>query len=220
MKLKTIILPALLSFIFISDASCAKKKKPSGPSQKELNEVTLTLARYSNNPEGLPTLHYAVLKNDRKAISLFLKYGADPLSVCRSHYSCLYYAIKSGSLSLIKKFIALGNSHLDVRNMPDNDGYDASTMSLKLGQYEAAKYFILNFPPLHPKRLLQQGRLLLKTNACGFTLQQRKELMKFMTNDIPQEIVSQSASWLLQELLRDSPKEHEMAEFLRSLGAK
>ena len=47
-------------------------------SQKELNELTLVLTKYGNNPEGVPPLHYAILKKDTKAIDLLLKHGADP----------------------------------------------------------------------------------------------------------------------------------------------
>ncbi len=90
-------------------------------SQKELNELTLVLTKYGNNPEGVPPLHYAILKKDTKAIDLLLKHGADPHTGDHETLTCLYYAIKADSVSLIKKFIALvefpegtKNNHLAI----------------------------------------------------------------------------------------------------------
>ncbi len=196
-----------------------KQEIQSSNTERELNELTLILAKYSNNPEGAPPLHYAVLKNDGRAISLLLKHGVDPLSVCSKNNSCLYYAIRSGSLSLVKKFITLGNNPIDLCNRNAHHGYDATTMSLKLGQYEAAKYFIRTLEPT-AKRLMFQGSLLIQPNACGFTLEQRKELIGLMATYIitSSETIASSALYLLEKLQNETRCEHDMAEFLKALS--
>lgn len=223
MKLKTIILAALLSFIFISDASCANKKKPAKhPTQKELNELTLLLTSYSNNSEGVPPLHYAILKKDTKAINLLLKHGADPKSLDCNRWSCLYYAIKSGSIPLIKKFITLGNSVMDLHNKEIPGNTDAFCVALTLNQYEAAKDFIVS--GLIPSDSLQKSFIYLVHPARAYQVlptDQKKYLLKLMVEhgaDINAKTCSDYTP--LGYLTSADPNNTEMADFLRSLGAK
>lgn len=224
MKLKAIILVLLLSFVFIGDASGAKKKKPSGPSQKELNELTLTMARYGNNPEGVPPLHYAILKKDMKAINLLLKHGADPLSADSSKRSCLYHAIVAGSIPLINKFIALGNSVIDMSNRKKHSNFDALQTALVTNQYEAAKYFIIS--GLLPSDIIEQSFLFLVHPSeayKGISPDQKKTLIKLLVQHgayINCRTHRTSDKTPLQYLIMADPTNTEMAEFLRSLGAE
>lgn len=226
MKYQKPILIAIFSFLLISEASCATKKAATCPSQKELNELTLILTKYGNNSEGVPPLHYAILKKDMKAVDLLLKHGADPLARYTSK-SCLYYAIMAGSMPLIDKFIALENSVIDMANREKHEkhhSFDALYAALVTNQYEAAKYFIIS--GLLPSDIIEQSFLFLihpSEEYKGISLYQKKTLLKLMIEhgaDINIKTCRTSDKTPLEYLIMSDPSNTEMADFLRSLGAE
>jgi ankyrin repeat protein len=220
MKTKSLLFLFLLSFVFISQAECKNKKSAKCVTQKEINELTLILTRYGNNTEGLPPLHYAVLKKDTKAINLLIKHGADPKAQAHNKYSCLYYAVKAGSIPLIKKFIDLGNSPFSSSNHPTAFGENALYISILYAQYEAAKYIITN--GLHTPQILENDCFFLIAYKTGnFSDEQRKDLVKLMVQhglDLNSKEIRGRTQ--LQEFSPKHPKDTEMADFLRSLGAE
>lgn len=70
--------------------------------KNELEQLTVIMAKYGNNPIELSALNYAVLQGDGEAFDLLIKYGATPGS------KTLYYAIKTGHLDLFKKIADMG----------------------------------------------------------------------------------------------------------------
>ncbi|MBS0655855.1 MAG: ankyrin repeat domain-containing protein, partial [Verrucomicrobia bacterium] len=88
------------------------------PALNESELLTDILIKYGNNPEGIPAIHYAILKNDTQAVDLLLKHGASPFTKDSHKHDCLYYSILAGSLDLVKKFIELGANPDDHSNTP------------------------------------------------------------------------------------------------------
>lgn len=224
MKYQKLILIAIFSVVLISEASCATKKAAKCPSQKELNELTLLLTKYGNNPEGASPLQYAILKKDMKAVGLLLKHGASPLSKDCSNRSCLYYAIRAGNIQLIKQFITLGNSVIDMGNREKHHNFDALGTALVTQQYEPAKYLIES--GLIPSDIVKKSFLYLVHPAPayqGLNAEQKKTLIRLMVShgaDINAVMRDNSNYTPLQYLISGDPSNTEMADFLRSLGAK
>ena len=87
------------------------RKLTHGENLEHANEcelLTQIQVRYGNNPEGIGSLHYAILQKDVLAVELLLKYGASPYSVDYQGNTCLDYALHADCPELIKKFSALG----------------------------------------------------------------------------------------------------------------
>ncbi len=74
-------------------------------------EITKILIKYSNNPDGLPPLLYAIKRNDFTAVKIMLKYGADPhtRALCSIYwgqpgtpmeYACAYSTVEMVSIFL------------------------------------------------------------------------------------------------------------------------
>ncbi|MCE5293003.1 MAG: ankyrin repeat domain-containing protein [Chlamydiales bacterium] len=74
----------------------------------ECDLLTQIQVRYGNNPEGIGSLHYAILQKDILAVDLLLYYGASPYTVDYQGNTCLDYALQADCPELIKKFLALG----------------------------------------------------------------------------------------------------------------
>ena len=105
------------------------------PTESEL--LTDILIKYGNNPEGIPAIHYAILKNDIKAINLLLKHGASPSTKDSHNRNCLYYSIKIGSIELVKKFVESGaNPHEVISD------WCVLNLAISSHQNDIAKYLI------------------------------------------------------------------------------
>lgn len=106
--------------------------------QSEMDELSIILAKYGNNPEGLPSLHYAIRQRDYRAVDVLLKFGASPLTRDVNNYSCLYHSILADDVILLKKFIGLG---LNPNTLAT---HDLSYLSVAIMHHKnnAAKYLI------------------------------------------------------------------------------
>jgi len=153
-----------------------------------------------------------------KAIDLLLKFGADPSTGDSNLNTCLYYAIKSGSISLIQKFIALGNNPISLRN--NHQGANSLQVAIAFSQYDAAKYLITNVS-LNQQALKKGFIHCICKHISNFTFDQRKALIHLMIgygleiNNHPDE-----EKTFLQEMGGILVNFPEMRDFLTSLGAE
>lgn len=90
------------------DKNIAMKAKSPAAVLPEKQDLVDILTKYDHNPLGIPALQYAILENDHFAIDALLEHGASPHTLDAQGRNCLHYAVKSGSLDLVKKFISLG----------------------------------------------------------------------------------------------------------------
>lgn len=102
MKTKMIILLALALCNYLpADAYWESTASPMEP-KTELEQLTVIMAKYGNNPENLSVMNYAVLQQDEEAFDLLVKYGATPGT------RTLYCASKAGDFSMFKKIADMG----------------------------------------------------------------------------------------------------------------
>lgn len=104
MKSKTLTLLALTLCSYLPADNVQLPKEP----KNEFQQLAVITAKYGNNPEGIPALHYAILQNDEPAVDLLLRYGASPFTKDLHRKNCLHYAIKAGNLELVVKLVELG----------------------------------------------------------------------------------------------------------------
>jgi ankyrin repeat protein len=102
-------------------------------------ELIQILIKYGNNPDGIPALLYAIKLNDENAVQILLENGASPYTKDHLHRNCLYFAVKSGNLNLIDKFIALG---VDLDEIAD-DGHVPLTLAIKERRNDIAKHLFM-----------------------------------------------------------------------------
>lgn len=215
-KILTILALALCAYL---PAYAGKKKKPPAPKPKpqtESCELCKVLARYGHNPEGLLPLHYAILQKDFKAVDLLLKNGASPLTIDKDVYNCVYYAIKSGSVPMVKKFISLGANVKDVRGRA-SDAFYVAVYEKKL---EVAKYLITSRSL--PQEILNKSFAEVAYQAYSITFEQSTELLRLLVKygaDI-HSFNTPQRSLIDYVIFRGGAQGVEMAEFLKSLGAK
>lgn len=222
MKAKMLIMIALLSLVLISEASCTAKQNGKCPSQKELNELTLILTKYGNNPVGVPPLHYAVIKKDVKAVNLLLKHGADPIARDSNKKSCLYHAIITENIPLVKKFIELGDNPFNLNDVNENSytALNALNISIMYGQPEVAKY-LLERKYFNNKVLDHAFFSLLSHPSTRFPKDRRREMVLiFMSHGLDLNSTEVQGRTHLQQFLLAHSEDREMADFLRGLGAK
>ena len=94
---------------------------------EECDELSQVLAKYGNNPDGIPALLYAIKVNDERAVDILLKNGASAFTRDHLNRNALYFAVDSGSMNLVKKFMALGVSPNEARNGADTAFFHAIT---------------------------------------------------------------------------------------------
>jgi hypothetical protein len=181
----------------------------------ESERLADVLAKYGNNPEGIPALHYAILQQDLAAIDLLLKHGASPHAVDNAKSNCLYYAIKVGSLLLVKKFVQL---NVNTGLVSYNGGVNALFVSVRMNQPEIAN-FLVESSSVSKENM----NLTLRDLASGggdFTFEQRKKTISLL--------VKHGGDINTGDYIGDTPldyaitfsKDTKMIEFLQSLGAK
>lgn len=141
MKFKLFALFATFIFTCLSADTYLENCSSLPVPQTDFEKLSAILTRYGNNPEGIPTLHYAILQNDKPAIDLLLKHGASPFTENFKHRNCLYYAIIAGSLELVQRFIQLG---VDPNGTSDDDdeGLRPLAVAIKFHQNEIIDFLI------------------------------------------------------------------------------
>lgn len=103
------------------DANVQIKKEITTSASFDTVQERLTniIIKYGNNPDGIPMLQYAILVKDIPAVDLLLEQGASPFTRDWRQQNCLYYAVKSGELKLVKQFVDLGVSVNDCCDSPN-----------------------------------------------------------------------------------------------------
>lgn len=220
MKAKTLILVALFSFVSISEASGTTKKNTKCPSQKELNELTLLLTKYGNNPEGLQPLHYAILQKDTKAVNLLLKHGANPHVIDKNRSNCIGWAIKARSLTLVERFVRLGVNTECVYNK-----LSALDAAVYLSQPEIACFLaasdrVSKDQKNNALRSIVLGLGNLNTNIISFD--QRKKIITILVKHGVDINIKFSGEKTVLDYAMVSKVDFmpDMIKFLKSIGAK
>lgn len=103
----------------------------------ECDELSEILAKHGNNPDGIPALLYAIKVNDERAVDILLRHGASAFTRDHLNRNALYFAVESGSINLVRKFIALGVSPNEVASLWENTPF---TLAIEQGKNELAKY--------------------------------------------------------------------------------
>lgn len=218
MKTKTLTLLAIALCVYLP-AYAGTKKKPQAPKPKPQTEscgLCKVLARHGNNPEGIPALHEAILQNDVRAVNLLLKNGASPHTIDKDNNNCLYWAIKAGSLLMVKQFVSLGVN----TGFLSPSGTNALWFAVKENQLE-----IINFLSNSPNVSVENKSHALRSIALDsgdfcLTFTQRKKISDLLVRngaDINEKLPTGETP--LDYALNGS-KEAATIEFLKSLGAK
>lgn len=116
---------------------CGSEKLKPEPTESE--RLTDILVKYGNNPEGVPTLQYAILQNDVPAVDLLLKHKSSPHTQDTHGADCLYYSVRVGNIELVKKFLALG---VNPNGQLDSDEYKPLKLALENNRNDIAKLLI------------------------------------------------------------------------------
>lgn len=127
----------LLAMVLCSYLSADDNTSPMVP-QTEFEQLAVIMAKYGNNAEGILAINYALLQKDEAAVDLLLKYGAT------FGNKSLYYAIKSGSLELVKKLIDMG---VDPKKSEDNNRDSLCSLSLYyiLGREDEITRYLMDY---------------------------------------------------------------------------
>lgn len=205
-QLKSFIIVILFSFIFISDVTCGNKNKDT--LNQELYELVLIQAKYGNNSQGAPALHYAVYQGDTRAVDLLLKYGASPFSLDAKQANCLFYAVKGGSVDMVKKFIDYGVNINDFCGFHPCQGCGISG-AIIMNQPEVTKF--LAAYGIYDQRELSHA--IVGVIYAKFNFAQKKEIIQLLIAngaDINCVVNGHRPLW---------HADGELQDFLKSLGA-
>lgn len=107
----------------------------------EYRELLDVLTKYGNNPEGIPALQYAIMQNDIKAVDILLKHGASPNTRDSSGNTCLHYAVLSGNIEMVKKFLTLG-VNIDIESNFKTHQGTALHLAICKEKNEIAKFLV------------------------------------------------------------------------------
>lgn len=154
------------------------KSFPHIEPKTEFEHLAVILTKYGHNPDGLPALHYAILQEDIEAVDLLLKYCASPLtkdSPSANWHSSLYYAIKVGSVPLVKKLIDLGE---DITSFDGNHSNIIYCALQDFRQVEVAKFMLTYIEiPTYQLEWLRKMVVSLK-----FTPEQTQDILQLMAH--------------------------------------
>jgi len=156
MKTKTLSLFVLALCSYLSADTYCGPAAPAMEPQTELERLTVIMAKYSNNTNGLTAIDYAILHEDEPALDLLIKYGA---SVGHASLEC---ARKTGSIELFHKIVSLG-ARLDYR-----EGGYLFAAAIQSHQNDIATYLIKHGAEIGCDVLKKTDwRYLEKAKHCG-----------------------------------------------------
>lgn len=151
----------------------------SGLGNHELAEI---LAKYGNNPLGIPALHYAIVEGDETAVRLLLNYGASPNSLAKQPHEDGYFsatdlitpldfAAKYGRVNIMKVLIEYGakvNLEFNIDMGYSDEGY----LGIQKHNCCPALYFASKFNKIDAVNyLISQGAIVQPNSSYGlFTL--------------------------------------------------